>query len=88
MATMTISLPDAMKVWIENLTQNGEYSSSSDYVRDLIRRDREKRFETLSIDEVREIIIASKNSGISKHSIEQVFAQAQEIVSRKSDQTA
>ena len=43
MATMTISLPDPMKDWIETRIKEGEYASTSDYVRDLVRRDRERR---------------------------------------------
>jgi len=38
-ATMNISLPDQMKDWVERQTEGGRYSNSSDYVRDLIRRD-------------------------------------------------
>jgi antitoxin ParD1/3/4 len=43
MATMNVSLPDAMKAWVEAQTEDGRYSNSSDYVRDLIRRDQERR---------------------------------------------
>jgi antitoxin ParD1/3/4 len=39
MATMNISLPDQMKEWVEAQTKDGRYANSSDYVRDLIRRD-------------------------------------------------
>jgi antitoxin ParD1/3/4 len=35
MATMTISLPEPMKDWIEARIKEGEYASTSDYVRDL-----------------------------------------------------
>ena len=42
MATMNVSLPDAMKDWVEGQTQSGRYSNASDYVRDLIRRDQER----------------------------------------------
>lgn len=42
MATMNISLPDTMKQWVEQQGLSGRYSNSSDYVRDLIRRDHEK----------------------------------------------
>lgn len=42
MATMNISLPDAMKQWVEQQGRSGHYSNSSDYVRDLIRRDYER----------------------------------------------
>lgn len=43
MATMNISLPDPMRDWVHAQIQAGKYSSSSDYVRDLIRRDQEAR---------------------------------------------
>jgi antitoxin ParD1/3/4 len=42
MATMNISLPEAMKQWVEQQGRSGHYSNSSDYVRDLIRRDYER----------------------------------------------
>src|SRR6056297_2611724 len=40
MSTMHISLPDSMKSWGEDQARSGRYANSSDYVRDLIRRDR------------------------------------------------
>jgi len=40
MSTMNISLPDPMKTWVEDQARSGRYANSSDYVRDLIRRDR------------------------------------------------
>ena len=40
MGTMNISLPDPMKAWVEDQARSGRYANSSDYVRDLIRRDR------------------------------------------------
>ncbi|MCD2172846.1 type II toxin-antitoxin system ParD family antitoxin [Rhizobium sp. C4] len=43
MATMNVSLPDPMKVWVESQTDNGRYSNASDYVRDLIRKDQERQ---------------------------------------------
>lgn len=42
MGTMNISLPDAMKSWVEDQSRSGRYANSSDYVRDLIRRDRQR----------------------------------------------
>ena len=43
MATMNISLPDQMKAFVEEQTKDGRYSNSSDYLRDLIRRDQARR---------------------------------------------
>lgn len=40
-AKMNVFLPDEMKSWDENQTHSGRYGNASDYVRDLIRRDRE-----------------------------------------------
>ena len=42
MATMNVSLPDQMKDWVEAQAQTGRYANSSDYVRDLIRKDQER----------------------------------------------
>lgn len=43
MATMNVSLPDSMKAWVESQADSGHYSNASDYVRDLIRKDQERR---------------------------------------------
>jgi len=43
MATMNISLPGPMRTWVENRITEGKYASSSDYVRDLIRKDQTRR---------------------------------------------
>ena len=42
MATMNVSLPDAMKAWVDECSRSGRYSNASDYVRDLIRRDQDR----------------------------------------------
>jgi antitoxin ParD1/3/4 len=42
MATLNISMPDEMLAFIEARVSTGEYQSASDYLRDLIRHDREK----------------------------------------------
>lgn len=41
MAQMNISIPDGLKGWAEARVAEGRYSSTSDYVRDLVRRDQE-----------------------------------------------
>ena len=41
MAQMNISIPDAVKGWAEQRVAEGRYASTSDYVRDLVRRDQE-----------------------------------------------
>ncbi len=41
MAQMNISIPEQLKGWAERRVAEGRYSSTSDYVRDLVRRDQE-----------------------------------------------
>lgn len=63
MGTMNISLPDPMKSWVEDQTKSGRYANSSDYVRDLIRRDR-ARLEAIA--EIQGAIDAALASGPDK----------------------
>ncbi len=42
MAQMNVSLPEGLKSWAEARVAEGRYSSTSDYVRDLMRRDQER----------------------------------------------
>ena len=43
MATINISLPDALKSFAEKQGGGGAYANVSDYVRDLIRRDQMRK---------------------------------------------
>jgi antitoxin ParD1/3/4 len=76
MATMTISLPDPMKEWVEAQIHTGDYASSSDYIRDLIRKDREQRDR---LNALRTMIDEAEASGISPRSVDEVFAEARAI---------
>lgn len=42
MATMNISLPESLKDWVEQQAKRSHYSSTSDYLGDLVRRDKER----------------------------------------------
>lgn len=77
MATMTISLPDPMKDWIEAQIRQGDYASTSDYVRDLVRRDRERRAQPdLTIEDLRRIVDESRASGPSRRKVPDIVARA------------
>jgi antitoxin ParD1/3/4 len=67
MATMNISLPDNMKDWAESQSNSGRYSNTSDYVRDLIRRDQEHRYAIV------EALIEGEQSGDSSHSVDDIW---------------
>jgi len=46
MTTLNISLPDPMKDFVERQVSNGGYSSSSEYVRALIREEQKRLAQT------------------------------------------
>ncbi|NOT47760.1 MAG: type II toxin-antitoxin system ParD family antitoxin [Acidobacteria bacterium] len=55
--TMNISLPESMRVFVEDTLTDDGYGSVSEYVRDLIRADQkrrnEKRLESLLLERLR-----------------------------------
>lgn len=46
MSTMNISLPDNLKGFVDTQVQTGGYSTSSEYIRELIREDQKKKLES------------------------------------------
>ncbi len=43
MTTMNVSLPDALKSFVDEQVTSGGYSTSSEYVRELIRKDQDRQ---------------------------------------------
>lgn len=43
MSTMNVSLPDELKTYVDHQVDHGHYGSTSEYVRDLIRRDQDRQ---------------------------------------------
>lgn len=58
MATMSISLPDELKQFAEKRAESGDFSTPSDYVRSLIRADKEQAWTHLEA-----LLITGLNSG-------------------------
>lgn len=54
MTTMNVSLPDSLKLYVDQCVEAGDYGSSSEYIRDLIRQDQVHRAEQRLADFVRE----------------------------------
>jgi len=73
MATMNVSLPDAMKDWVESRAETGRYSNASDYVRDLIRRDQERADK---ITAMQRLIDEAEESGVSPNGMAEILAAA------------
>jgi antitoxin ParD1/3/4 len=64
MATMNISLPDKLKEWIEKQVATGEFSNSSDFVRDVVRKAKERQ-EVIS--EIQELLDEGEASGFAAY---------------------
>jgi antitoxin ParD1/3/4 len=77
MATMSVSLPDPMRDWVEAQAKTGRYSSASDYLRDLIRRDQERADK---MAEFQNLITEGIESGISTRSLDDLLKIARERV--------
>ncbi len=50
MASLNISLPDPLKAYVEEQVASGDYGTPSEFVRSLIRDDKEKRRERLEAE--------------------------------------
>lgn len=77
MATMNVSLPESMKGWVEAQAHDGRYSNSSDYVRDLIRRD---RIRCEKIAAMQKLVDEGRASGISSRTVDEIFEDARRRV--------
>lgn len=76
MATMNVSLPDPMKNWVEEQTQNGKYGNASDYVRDLIRKDQDRKEKMLQFQK---LLDEGIKSGVSSRTMEDILKEAQKL---------
>ncbi|CAD2244676.1 type II toxin-antitoxin system ParD family antitoxin [Xanthomonas arboricola] len=56
MATMNISLPDELKQFVDQQVQEHAYGSSSEYLRELIRKQRD-------VEQLRGLLLDGANSG-------------------------
>jgi len=60
MTSLNISLPEALKQYVEGQVASGDWGTPSEYVRELIRQDKERRLHTLEQD----LIAAAKGHKI------------------------
>jgi antitoxin ParD1/3/4 len=60
MTSLNISLPKALKEYVEGQVGSGDWGTPSEYVRELIRQDKERRLGNLE----QELVAAAKGSKI------------------------
>ena len=78
--TMNISLTDDLKAFVDSRVKSRGYSSSSEYVRDLVRRDEEKlkeeRFQKLIQDGLESALLPA-SFDLAEHMRERILAAGQ-----------
>jgi len=76
MATLNISMPDAMREWIDAQVEAGEYANASDYIRDLVRHDQRER------NALRLALIEGEKSGRSDRTVLDIARRAKRRMKR------
>lgn len=75
MAQMNVSVPEQLKAWAESRVAEGRYSSTSDYVRDLLRRDQERAEKVANLQR---LVDEGRASGLSNRSMKDILAAARQ----------
>ncbi len=84
MATMNVSLPDAMKEWVEQQVETGRYANSSDVMRDLVRREQERSRQQADFDRVvGEALESPRHSHTREELLELVMARAEAAINKR-----
>ncbi len=67
--TMSFALPDALRSYIDERVQSGEYGNTSEYLRELIRRDQ----QTMAERRLRDLIADGLASGKARPATDDVI---------------
>lgn len=79
----TLSLTDQDRRWMNEIIASGEYVSNSEYVRNLIRRDKEQRTESpAEIELIRAKLIKAEQSGFTNKNRDEILADIKEKARR------
>lgn len=74
MTRKTITIPAAMDEWVKAQVESGRYGNDSEYFRDLIRRDQDKR---QAEQELRSLIQEGLESGISESNVHDIMKRVE-----------
>jgi antitoxin ParD1/3/4 len=69
MAKLSIRLPDKMKQFVDDQTQEGQFADEAAYIQDLINQDQERQKEVARIQAIVDAGIASGESAESMQDI-------------------
>ena len=85
MATMNISLTDPLKQFVDEEVSQGGYSSTSDYVRDLIRQRQRQKAEELLRRLIAEGLASGPSVPITPATFERMRQDLAERLDREAD---
>lgn len=71
---LTISMPDQMNEWVEAQIRADRYGNVSEYFRDLVRRDQERR--EAAVAELRTLLERAEASGVSDRPFQDILEAA------------
>jgi antitoxin ParD1/3/4 len=72
--TMSFALPEEMRSYVDQRVRSGQYGNTSEYLRELIRRDQEEQAKK----RLRELIEEGLNSGTNRALTPKVSAELKE----------
>lgn len=76
MSRLTISMPEQLSAYVEAQIAEGRYGNVSEYFRDLVRRDQERR--AAAIAELRDLLTRAEQSGVGSRSMQELIASARQ----------
>ena len=76
----SITVTEQQNEWIKNRIINGDYGNDSEYLRDLIRKD---RMENEKLVKLKEAIQVGIDSGISDRTIEEIIQSVDDRLREK-----
>jgi len=78
MATMNISLPDELKTFVDAQVAEHGYGSTSEYLRDLIRKQRD-------VEQLRQLLLDGANSGPGRQVDDAFFAELRAVATGQTE---
>ncbi len=81
MSRLTISMSDQMNEWVEAQIAAGRYGNVSEYFRDLVRRDQERR--EAAVAELRTMLERAEASGVAARSFPDILEAARREARQK-----
>jgi antitoxin ParD1/3/4 len=79
MQTMSISLPETMWEFVEEQVVAGDYSSASEYMRDLVRADQKRHAKT----QLEQVLLSAMGSGDANELTPQMLEDVRHRLQRR-----